>query len=328
MSGPVRTEDTPPDPVSATAVAQPQLEVTPSHMATVGSATVRRALPRRARRTVGPWCFADHMQPVSVAPDHGIDVAPHPHTALHTVTWLTDGEILHRDSLGSEQPIRPGQLNLMSAGRGVSHSEEGTGYAGSLEGVQLWVAQPATTRDGAPAFEHHAALPTCALTGDGTNGRSGRATATVLLGEVGGAVSPARTDWPTVGAEIHLHHGSVVVPVDPAFEHALVVVRGAVEVGQVVVPGHLAYLGGGRHELTLAAADPASGPTTVLLIGGKPWPEPLVMWWNYVGPSHDTVTQAHLDWESGHERFGRVASSLPRTPSPAPPWSDGRQAPS
>jgi quercetin 2,3-dioxygenase len=363
MSGPVRTEDTPPDPgpagrthtrtdtrtnprgtsapapvppdgVSdpATAVPASTLEVTTSHTATVGGATVRRALPRRARRTVGPWCFADHMGPTSVAPGGGLEVAPHPHTALHTVTWLTEGEILHRDSLGTEQPIRPGQLNLMTAGRGVSHSEEGTGYGGPLEGIQLWVAQPPATRDGQPAFEHHGSLPQRALDGEhARDGKgAGRATTTVLVGEVGDVVSPARVDWPTVGAEIDVAEGSVVLPLNPAFEHALVVLRGALHLDRtgrdagapVIVPGHLAYLGGGRHELTLTAADVSAGSSVALLIGGQPWPEPLVMWWNFVGPDHAAVTEAHLDWEARHERFGQVASALPRTPSPVPPWLD------
>jgi quercetin 2,3-dioxygenase len=324
MSGPVRTEDTAPDPESTRgpdSTPPPVLEVTDSHTARVGAAEVRRALPRRARRTVGPWCFADHMGPIEVAPGKGIDVAPHPHTALHTVTWLLDGEILHRDSLGSEQPIRPGQLNLMTAGRGVSHSEEGTGYRGRLEGTQLWVAQPAATRDDVPGFEHHATLPRLGL--------GGSSTATVLLGAMGDTASPARTDWPTVGAELDLANGQVNVPLEPAFEHALVVLRGVVSIGAsspsgeaaptTVSPGRLVYLGGGRTEVALTPGDDGA---VALVFGGQPWPEPLVMWWNYVGPDHETVTRAHLDWEAGHARFGRVDSTLPRLSSPPPPWAE------
>ena len=136
------------------------IEVTESHTATVGKFSVRRALPRRGRRTVGAWCFADHMGPADVTETSGMDIGPHPHIGLQTVTWLLDGEALHRDSLGSEQLITPGQLNLMTAGAGVAHSEEATGrYHGRLEGIQLWVALPEPTRDSAAAFEHHAELP-------------------------------------------------------------------------------------------------------------------------------------------------------------------------
>jgi redox-sensitive bicupin YhaK (pirin superfamily) len=138
----------------------------------VGKIRVRRSLPRRERRTVGAWCFVDHMGPASVTETVSIDVGPHPHTGLHTVTWLIEGEILHRDSLGSEQVIRPGQLNLMTASHGVAHSEEATGaYRGQLHGVQLWVAQPESTRHGTAAFEHHAELPRLEL---------GRSEATIL----------------------------------------------------------------------------------------------------------------------------------------------------
>ena len=138
----------------------PVAEVTDARESLVGATKVRRALPMRHRRTVGPWCFEDHMGPTHVTPTAGLDVGPHPHIGLQTVTWLTEGEILHKDSLGTEQLIRPGQVNLMTAGTGVVHSEEATGsYAGRLQGVQLWVAQPEATRHTEPAFEHHATLP-------------------------------------------------------------------------------------------------------------------------------------------------------------------------
>lgn len=173
------------------------IEVTQSHEAHVGAMTVRRALPRRGRRTVGAWCFADHMGPVNVTEGTGPDVGPHPHMGLHTVTWLVDGQMLHKDSLGSEQVIRPGQLNLMTAGAGIAHAEEATGqYVGTMQGLQLWAAQPEHTRHGASAFEHHASLPQVELDGG---------TATVLVGELAGAVSSARRDTELVGAEFALH---------------------------------------------------------------------------------------------------------------------------
>jgi len=312
MSGPVRAEDAAVDPGPAAEVPRPIVEVTPSRATEVGALTVRRALPRRGRRTVGAWCFADHMGPAEVTEDHGVDIGPHPHIGLQTVTWLVAGEILHRDSLGSEQPIRPGQLNLMTAGHGVAHAEESTGrHRGPLHGIQLWVAQPERTRHGAPAFEHHAELPRVDL-GDGD-------VATVIVGSVGTATSPARHDTDGVGAELALRGGggTVELPVEARFEHALVVLDGAVTVdGVTVTPGHLAYLGEHRDELALTAP----GPARLLLLGGVPFEAPISMWWNFVARSHDEIDAARAAWESGDPRFGPVATSLPRIPAPPTPW--------
>jgi redox-sensitive bicupin YhaK (pirin superfamily) len=304
VSGPVTTADVPPDPGCGTPHA-PEVELLPSRHATVGGLGVRRALPRRQRRTVGAWCFADHFGPAAAPAT--MAVGPHPHTGLHTVTWLVEGEVLHRDSLGSEQRIRPGQLNLMTAGHGVAHAEEtAPGFAGALHGIQLWVAQPEATRHGTPAFEHHAELPTLVF---------GPAVATVLVGEVGSARSPARTDTPLVGAELTSSGGSSVVPLAAAFEHALVVLEGTVRVGGADVgPGALAYLGEGRDELVIEAP----GPGRALLLGGAPLTEQIVMGWNFVGRSRAEVERDGADWNAGAERFGTVASDLPRIPAPSP----------
>ncbi|MHB1252353.1 MAG: pirin family protein, partial [Acidimicrobiales bacterium] len=168
-----------------------RLEVSESRLTRVGAMPVRRALPRRSHRTVGAWCFADHIGPAAVTNDHGLDIGPHPHTGLQTVTYLVRGEAVHRDSLGSEQLITPGQLNLMTAGQGVSHSEEATGhYEGDLHGIQLWIAQPDATRHAPAAFEHHAQLPRISID---------RTLATVLVGEFHGVHSPARHDSALVG---------------------------------------------------------------------------------------------------------------------------------
>src|SRR3954451_885376 len=174
MSGPVSIADAAETPAQDAPV-RCELEVLEGRQAEVGGFGVQRVLPRRPRRTVGAWCFVDHMGPGQVSDGRGLDIGPHPHIGLQTVTWLVRGTVLHRDSLGSEQVIRPGQLNLMTAGHGVSHSEETAGvYAGGLHGVQLWVAQPSTTRDASPAFEHHAELPRTEV---------GGAVATVLIGD-------------------------------------------------------------------------------------------------------------------------------------------------
>src|SRR6187397_302254 len=168
MSGPLAQPDLSPD--AEAPVGPPCVEVTDSRHASIGALEVSRALPHRARRTVGAWCFLDHMLPTTA----DVGIGPHPHIGLHTVTWLLEGELLHRDGLGSEQAIRPGQLNLMTAGRGIAHAEEATSTGRRHHGVQLWVAQPEATRHGEPAFEHHAELPRVDL---------GAATATVLVGE-------------------------------------------------------------------------------------------------------------------------------------------------
>jgi redox-sensitive bicupin YhaK (pirin superfamily) len=182
VSGPLRVDDIAGD-VAPPAPSTHVVEVTPSREALVGDSTVRRALPTRGRRTVGPWCFLDHAPEALVdARRAGMRVGPHPHIGLQTVTWLLDGEVVHRDSIGSEQSIRPGQLNLMSAGRGVVHAEETpASYRGRLHGVQLWVAQPERTRHGPPAFEHHGELPRVELD---------NAIATVIVGAFAGTPSP------------------------------------------------------------------------------------------------------------------------------------------
>lgn len=303
MSGPVSTDDAPATPAAVSPGAG--LEVLDGRTAEVGGVAVRRLLPRRARRTVGPWCFVDHL-----GPGPGLDIGPHPHTGLQTVTWLVEGRVLHRDSLGSEQLVRPGQLNLMTAGHGVAHSEETTGvHAGPLHGVQLWVAQPEATRHEPPAFEHHAGLPTVELP---------TAVATVVVGEVLGASSLARRDTEHVGVELALRAGAATVPLAAAFEHGLVVLKGDVGVGgRRLEPGRLGYLGPGRDEVVLDAP----GPALVLLIGGRPFPEPLLMWWNYVARTREEVASSHRDWLAGGRRFGAVASPLDRIVVPGPPWA-------
>jgi redox-sensitive bicupin YhaK (pirin superfamily) len=280
------------------------MDVTPSRESVVGDMRVRRALPRAGRRTVGAWCFADHMGPASVTADRGVDVGPHPHCGLHTVTWLVAGEILHRDSLGTEQVIAPGQLNLMTAGHGVSHSEEATGaYAGPLHGIQLWVAQPEATRHGEPAFEHHADLPRAEVEG---------AVVTALLGTCAGVTSPARRDTEIVGADLAVHATSTLA-LDPGFEHALVVLDGAVRVDdEVLTPGHLGHLGIGRHDVRLEVHEPAR----LLLLGGTPFEAPIVMSWNFVGRTREEMDAARDAWNADDGRFGTVASPLARIPAP------------
>jgi quercetin 2,3-dioxygenase len=313
MSGPVTPTDAPPDEAGEGA-APPCVERHRARETDVGGIPVRRALPKRVRRSLGAWCFVDHFGPVTGSTAR-MEVGPHPHIGLQTVTWLVDGEVLHRDSLGFEQPIRPGQVNLMTAGRGVAHAEETpTGAPEVLHGAQLWIAQPDATRDGDPAFEHHAELPV-AVHGD--------ARSTVLIGELDGHRSPARAHTPLVGASVALPAGGrATVPLREGFEHGLVVLVGRIQVGdEAVVPGELAYLGTGRAELPLAGGDEDA---VVLLLGGTPFEATPLMWWNFVARTRDEIGTAWQAWQEHHDRFGTVASPLDRIDAPTPPWLETR----
>jgi hypothetical protein len=304
------TDEQPPDQGSGDVETKnvSDLEVSDSREAQVGSLTVRRALPRPGRRTVGAWCFADHMGPANVSEESGLDIGPHPHIGLQTVTWLIDGQALHRDSLATEQVIAPGQLNLMTAGRGVSHSEESTGhYRGTLQGIQLWVAQPERTRGGDPAFEHVADPPRIERDG---------ALVTVLVGEFEGVRSAARHDTELVGLDLKLD-GVTPVPLRLDFEYALIVLEGEVDVdGRILPSGKLGYLRPGRDEVTIGASTSAR----VILLGGAPFEEPILMWWNFMGRSRAEIDEAFHSWQAEDDRFGRFTSALERIPTEAPYW--------
>jgi len=308
----------------------PCLQLWPAREVPLGGVramNVSRTLPQRGLPTVGAWCFLDSFGPDRVA----MSVLPHPHTGLQTVTWPLAGNIRHRDSVGSDVIVRPGELNIMTAGRGVSHSEfavlPGSGVPDGPEpelpvqrGLQLWVALPDSERHRAPAFEQHRELPV--LRGEGF-------TATVLVGTLAGTTSPATMYSPIVGAEISCT-GNISLALQPEFEHAVLVLDGALVLdGQEVRPGPLGYLGSGRGSLDLDAAP----GTRFMLLGGEPFEEELLMWWNFVGRSHDEVEQSRLDWESqaalsdedaSRARFGLVAGHGPDAGAeagriPAPP---------
>ncbi len=285
------------------------IELLESRSTHIGELSIRRALPTRGRRSVWAWCFVDHMGPQSLRPDSSVDIAPHPHIGLQTVTWLFSGRFLHRDSLGSEQLIEPGELNLMCAGWGVAHSEESV-RTGSreLHGMQLWVAQPSSTREGAAAFEHHRELPKLELA---------NLEATVLVGALETASSSARTDSDLMGAELRLYNGDSVLPLRKDYEYALVVAHGRVRCAETIMrPGQLAYLGQGRDEIELTT----EGGAVALLIGGVPLDEPVFMWWNFVARSKDEVVAAWRAWATGDERFAAVASPFARIEVAAPSW--------
>ncbi len=283
---------------------------------------VRRTLPHRELRTVGAWCFLDDYGPHDLTGTAGMQVPPHPHTGLQTVTWLLDGEVRHRDSLGSDALVRPGELNLMTAGRGISHAETSpSGASGALRGLQLWVALPSGHRDDPPDFAHHAGLPSLDVDG---------ATVTVVLGSVAGHASPATTYTPIVGAEVTVSPGtSAALPLDTDFEHAVLAIDPLAVAGQPAAAGSLVHLPPGARRVRLDAG-PAGG--RAFLLGGEPFPEDLLMWWNFVARSHDEVVQAREEWTAAvagaDTRFGQVATyDGPALPAPALPASRLRPRP-
>lgn len=271
---------------------------------------VWRSLPHRDLPTVGAWCFVDHFGPT----EDVMAVLPHPHIGLQTVTWPLVGQVRHRDSLGSDVVLRPGELNLMTAGDGVSHSEftvePDGGGPGLLHGIQLWVALPDGPRSGPPAFEHLSDLPRVSDAGW---------TGIVLVGEFAGARSKATTFTAIVGVELTLSGRSLAhLPLDPAFEHAVLAVDGPCTVDGRVTVGHrrVLYLKPGRSSIALGA----ERDTTLLLLGGEPFTEPLVMWWNFIGRDHDEIVAARGDWQNRTGRFGHVdghdGQVIPAPPMP------------
>ncbi|MFI6724085.1 pirin family protein [Streptomyces atratus] len=271
--------------------------------------TVRRTLPQRARTLIGAWCFVDHYGPDDVADTDGMDVAPHPHTGLQTVSWLFSGEIEHRDSMGSHALVRPGELNLMTGGHGISHSEVSTTRTTILHGVQLWVALPEEHRHTGRDFQNYVPSP---VRVDGAEVR-------VFLGTLAGDTSPVRTFTPLLGAELILEpRSTTTLDIDTGFEHGLLVDRGDVRIaGTILHAAELGYVGTGSGTLTLA--NETDTDARVVLLGGTPFEEQIVMWWNFIGRSHEEIEEARQAWVEG-SRFGEVHGyDGDRLPAPALP---------
>jgi redox-sensitive bicupin YhaK (pirin superfamily) len=255
---------------------------------------------------VGAWCFLDHLGPTATN-GHPMSVGPHPHMGLQTATWLLAGEVRHTDSLGNDVTIVPGQLNLMTAGVGVIHAEQARATPALNHGVQLWIAQPSSTRKAAPDFAHH---------GDLATWTAGELSATVFVGTFGGVASPAIVATPIVGVELR-GTGRAELPLDPAFEYALCLLVGSAWLdGVPIPPGSLADLGAGLTKLDLELGPKAS----VLLLGGPPFEESILMWWNFVARTRDEIEDAWRDWTDRSDRFGTVESPLPWIDTAAPSW--------
>lgn len=270
---------------------------------------VRRALPTRQRRMIGAWCFLDHAGPVEFAPGGGMHVGAHPHITLQTFTWLIDGEVLHRDSLGNEQVIRPGQVNLMTAGHGIVHTEDSLPEARRLHAAQLWIALPPDQADCPPAFEHHPVLPQWEQDG---------CTLTLLAGHHGQRQSPARLHSPLIGLDICCRSAAELdLPLDPSFEYGILPLEGSLHIGEETFDSTaFACFDPGTDSIRLQLA----ADTRLLVIGGVPFAQPVLMAWNFVGHSREAIVAAQHDWETGNPRFGPVEGSTRRLVAPPLPW--------
>ncbi|MCC5793775.1 MAG: pirin family protein [Chromatiales bacterium] len=289
-----------------------QIQRLPARASSVGGIPVARLLPLRERRLIGAWCFLDHIGPARFAPGTaGLRVGPHPHIGLQTFTWMIAGEILHRDSLGYEQLIRPGQVNLMTAGDGVSHTEETPPHAGtSLHAVQLWIALPRAERAVEPRFDHYPELPRFSL---------GAFNITLLTGRCCGHEAPALQYSPLLGLELSWSGpGRAELPLRQDFEYGLLPLEGMLSIDETsFVPGELAYLGMRRESLVLQSDTGGRA----LLVGGTPLGEEVVIWWNFVAGERTTIEHARRDWDAGSTRFGTVSGyDGPRLEAPEIPW--------
>jgi quercetin 2,3-dioxygenase len=263
-----------------------------------GGLVIRRALPSRRRRMVGAWCFLDHAGPMEFGRGGGMGVGPHPHIGLQTFTWMIEGAVMHRDSLGNEQLITPGQVNLMTAGRGIAHAEDSdSATGGRLHAVQLWIALPDAQRHCAPAFRNYPHLPLVELGGFSVR---------VLAGSAFGHTSPAEVYSPLVGLDLAADGPArISVPLTASFEYAALVLSGAASIeDEALTPGTLLYLGSARERLAIRCEAAAR----IMLVGGVPFGEDILLWWNFVARDAQEMEQAARDWNTG-QQFGAVHGS-------------------
>ena len=290
----------------------------PTRIADVGGIPIHRAIPQAALRKVGAWCFLDHAGP-AVPPPPGMQVGPHPHIGLQTFTWMIEGEVLHRDSLGTEQIIRPGQVNLMTAGHGIAHSEESQTLG--VHAAQLWIALPDSHRNIPPRFQHYPDLPKTTI---------GDFAVTVLAGEALGLTAPAEVHTPLMAVDLLASDTTsparATLPLRADFEHAVMSMSGEVKVeGQILPSEDLIYLPVGTTEVNLECA-PGS---RLIIIGGEPMDEAILLWWNFVARTTEEMLEAQKQWEAEAatdadtvhgqpRRFGKpVGSALKSLHSPS-----------
>ncbi|MEM6381144.1 MAG: pirin family protein [Pseudomonadota bacterium] len=263
----------------------------------LGGFEVRRALPSGKRQMVGPFIFFDQMGPAEFLVGGGIDVRPHPHIGLATVTYLFDGEISHKDSLGSDLVIKPGELNLMTAGQGIVHSERATentrAFGGKMFGIQSWIALPENVEESEPAFLHYGADQLPMINDHGLSVR-------VIAGELAGVKAPTETTWPTLYADAVLAAGARL-PLDTTYEdRAIYTLKGTVQIaGDSFEPGQLLVFKPGDPVHITATTD-----ARFMVVGGAPMDSKRYIWWNFVSSSKERIEQAKEDWKQG--RFDTV----------------------
>jgi hypothetical protein len=269
---------------------------------------VHRALPTRERRSIGAWCFLDHAGPAHFEPGAGLNVGAHPHIGLQTFTWMIEGELLHRDSLGNVQTLRPGEVNLMTAGRGISHTEESPPGERRAHAAQLWIALPREQAECDPAFAHHAELPRWEQDG---------VALTLLVGEFQGYRAALQVYSSLLCLDLAAARDGVIpLPLPLRHEHGLFVLQGEAMVdGERLVADELAYLDEGRDGVALELV----AGSRALLLGGAPMAEPILMWWNFVAHDRWQIMEAQGDWERGDARFGDIPG-YPRLQAPPLPW--------
>ncbi|QXZ08613.1 pirin family protein [Comamonas sp. Y33R10-2] len=289
------------------------LQRLPTRIADVGGIPIHRAIPQAALRKVGAWCFLDHAGPATPPPP-GMQVGPHPHIGLQTFTWMIEGEVLHRDSLGTEKIIRHGQVNLMTAGYGIAHSEESQTLG--VHAAQLWIALPDSHRNIPPRFQHYPDLPKTQI---------GDFAVTVLAGEALGLTAPAEVHTPLMGVDLLASDSAsparAVMPLRADFEHAVMSMSGEVRVeGELLPSEDVIYLPVGTTEVNLEC----SPGSRLIIIGGEPMDEAILLWWNFVARTTEEMQQAQKQWEAEAastedtingqpRRFGKPVASVLRS---------------
>ena len=256
---------------------------------------IKRALPNRDKRMIGAWCFLDHAGPIEFEAGNGLDVGPHPHIGLQTFTWMIEGTANHDDSLGNKQLIRPRQVNIMTAGRGISHTEVAPETETKMHTAQLWIALPDSHRHMEPGFEHHPEMPTVEKEG---------ALVTVLVGDFLGKTSPVTVHTPMLGADIEaVQDLDLKLELNPAFEYGVLALEGEANInGHALTQDNMLVLETENNVLHLRCKQ----GTRLLLIGGEPFESEILLWWNFVARTQEEMAEARQDWIDGHERFGKI----------------------